>query len=400
MKRVERMWLKPSDDLHQICHQAKNLYNEAMYNIRQKFFTTGRWVRYKDLAFTLKNSENYQALPTKTSQQILLQVDKTWRGFFNATKAYKKHPEEFLSRPRPPRYKQKNGEYLVIFTNQQARIKNGLLILPKETRSMLSVKVRPLPGRLMEVRLIPKSFGYVLEIVYEINANSVQRNQNTVAGIDLGLRNLATIVDNTGKRPVVIKGGAVKSLIQFYHREQSRLQSIYDLQDIPQGRSLLRLRDRYDRKMHDYLHKTSRTIIKHLDKQKIGLLIIGYNKEWQQQVNLGRKTNQMFTGIPYAKFIKMLIYKAEEIGIEIRLQDESHTSKCSFFDDELVEHHKIYVGKRKSGLFRTSKGHIVNADVNGAFNILKKAVPNAVQRWMADGIEDAVRHPVRLAVPI
>jgi len=399
-KRVERIWLKPSDELNRMCHIAKNLYNEATYLIRQELFNTGRRIRYNELAKVLKDSENYKILPAKTGQQILKYVDWNWKSFFNAMKQYKKIPSAFFGRPGIPKYKHKDGVFMLIFTNQQVSIKNNVLIFPKKMDEVLpKVRVRPIIEKLREVRLIPRAVGYILEIVYDKIINAPKRDKRIVAGIDLGVRNLATIVDNTGGKPIVIKGGTVKSIIQFYQKERARLQSIYDLQkQDKQGMKMKRLSDKYKKKMHDYLHKVSNAIIKHLDRRGIGLLVIGYNDDWQHKATLGRRNNQTFSSIPYRQLINMLQYKAEEQGINTMMPDESHTSVCSFFDNETIEHHDEYVGKRKGGLFRTAKGHVVNADVNGGFDIMKKAVPNAFQKWMADGIEGAVGHPLRLKV--
>ena len=164
VKRVERMWLKPSEELSTICHLSKNLFNEANYLVRQEFFSTGRWIRYTALAGQLKTSENYQQLPAQTAQQTLILVEKNWKSFFKAIKEWKKHPEKFLARPRLPGYKPKDGESIIVFTNQQASIKDGMLVLPKKTGFSETIKTRITD--LKEVRLIPKASGYLLEIVY------------------------------------------------------------------------------------------------------------------------------------------------------------------------------------------------------------------------------------------
>lgn len=399
-KRVERIWLKPSDELNRMCHIAKNLYNEANYLVRQELFSTGKWIRYSELCRNLKDSENYKILSAQTGQQVLKYIDRNWKSFFNAMKQYKKTPSAFLERPGIPKYKHKDGTFVLTFTNQQMKIKNNVLIFPEKMDSVLpEVRVRPIVEKLKEVHIIPRAVGYILEIVYDKIINAPKKDKRIVAGIDLGVRNLATIVDNTGSTPVVVKGGAVKSIIQFYQKERARLQNIYDLQkQDKQGMKMKRLADKYEKKMHDYLHKVSNAIIEHLNSRGIGLLVIGYNDDWQRNSNIGKRNNQMFSMIPYSKLTNILQYKAEENGIKVILQEESHTSVCSFFDNEPIEHHGKYVGKRKGGLFKTAKGYVVNADVNGAFDIVKKAVPNAFQKWMADGIEGAVGHPLRLEV--
>jgi len=396
MQRTEQIWLKPSDELSKLCHLSKNLYNEAIYIIRQEFFKTGKWIRYNDLAFQLKTSENYKELPSQTAQQILKIVDRNWKSFFRAIKVWKNHPEKFYEMPRLSHYKNKDGEFMLIFTNQQAKIKDGVLILPKKGSVIGEIKTRL--KNLKEVRIIPRAIGYVLEIVYEKTINVPKRDKTRIAGIDLGVRNLVTIANNIGKQPIVVKGGVAKSMNQYFNKRKTELQSKYDKQGIKNGVKMKQLQVKRDKKMHDYLHKVSNAIVNYLVENDIGTLIIGHNDNWKQNVNIGRRNNQNFVTIPFYKLTHMLSYKAEKEGVEILFKEESHTSKCSFFDDESIEHHDRYVGKRKRGLFKTRFGYIINADVNGALNIIKKAIPDAFMRLKADVIEDDVGHPLRLAV--
>jgi putative transposase len=394
VKRVERIWLKPSDDLSKMCHLSKNLFNESNYLVRQEFFSTGKWTRYTTLADQLKTSENYRQLPAQTAQQTLILVDKNWKSFFKAIKEWKKHPEKFLARPRIPGYKPKDGESIVIFTNQQASIKEGVLVLPKKAGFSEQMKTRI--ADLKEVRIIPKAIGYLLEIVYEKTINAPKRNKNRIAGIDIGVRNLVAVADNIGGMPIVVKGGVAKSMNQFYNKERARLSSIYDLQKIGAGNKAKRLVVKREKKMNDYLHKVSKAVVDLLVERNIGRLFIGHNESWKQKSNLGKMTNQNFVSIPFSTLIHMMQYKAEEQGIDVTVREESHTSVVSFFDNEPIEHQEIYAGKRNRGLFRTAKGRIVNADVNGALNIIRKAVPDAFAKVRADGIEGAVGHPLRL----
>lgn len=395
-KRTEKIWLKQSNELSILCHISKNLYNEATYIIRQEFFETGKWVRYNDLAFQLKTSKNYKQLPAQTSQQILKVVDCNWKSFFRAIKVWKKHPERFHTIPRLPKYKKKDGEFMLIFTNQQAKIKNGVLILPKKGSVIGEIKTRI--ENLMEVRILPRPIGYVLEIVYEKTVNIPKRDKTRIAGIDLGLRNLVTIGNNIGEKPIIVKGKTVKNINQYFNKKNANLKSVYDLQGIKTGIKAKKLFVKRNKKIHDYLHKVSRCVVDYLVENDIGKLIIGHNDNWKQNSNIGRRNNQNFVGIPFYKFTHMIQYKAEEHGIEVIYQEESHTSKCSFFDNETIKHHDKYIGKRKRGLFRTAKGFVVNSDVNGALNIIKKAVPNAFEKLNADRMEDAVSHPSRLGL--
>jgi putative transposase len=398
VKRVERIWLTPSDDLDRLCHLSKNLFNEANYIVRQELFASGKWIRYAALANTLKASENYKALPAQTAQQTLKLLDRNWKSFFNAMKVWKAHPELFKARPRPPHYKAKEGVFTLVFTNQQAKLKDGKLILPQKVEE-LGVKTRVKDG-LREVRIIPQGVGYIMELVYNKGITPPKRDKMRVAGIDLGVRNLVTVADNIGSgKPIVVKGGVAKSINQFYAKEKARLRSICDLQGQKTTKRLRKLDDKRKRKLEDYLHKVSRVVVDHCAKQNIGTLVIGHNGDWKQRANIGRRNNQTFVQIPFFSLIEKIQYKAEEAGIKILQVDEGHTSKCSFFDGESVEHKDEYVGKRISrGLFRTAKGRIMNADVNASLNIIRKAVPNAFAKTEVDGIEGAVSHPLRLVI--
>lgn len=205
--RTEQIWLKPEKTLSNLCHISKNLYNEGNYAIRQEFFNSGKWKR--DLS-PLKESENYRALPVQTAQQILRIVDRNWKSFFAAIKVWRIHPDKFFSKPQIPHYKKKDGEFMLVFTNQQAKLREGwLIILPR----MLGLKIKTkIKSGLKQVRIIPKGVGYVLEIVYEKVIKVTERNGNRIAGIDIGVRNLITMVNNVSKKPIVVKGGVVKSI--------------------------------------------------------------------------------------------------------------------------------------------------------------------------------------------
>jgi len=385
--RIEQIWIKGDENLQKLCHISKNLYNEANYIVRQEFFKTGKWIRYSKLDKLLKKSENYKALPAQTAQQILRVLDRNWKSFFNAMDEWREHPEKFNGRPRPPKYKKKNGVFMLIFTNQQVKVKDGELIFPKVVGLKLKTRIRE---GIREVRIIPKGVGYVVEIVYEKEVDVVERDKSRVAGIDLGLRNLVTIANNIGEPPIVVKGGVVKSINQFFNKEMARLQRIYAKQGIKKSKRMKRLSAKRERKLRDFLHKVSKFVAEWCAKHNIGRLVIGYNKEWKQEANLGKRNNQNFVQIPFWTIIQQIKYKAEERGIEVILVEEDYTSKCSFLDNEPIEHRNEYIGRRMKGLFKGGKG-IINADVNAAYNIIRKAIPKA----FADGIEGVRLHPVR-----
>jgi len=396
--RVERIWLKGDKHISQLAHLAKNLYNEANYIIRQEFFRSDNWIRYNELDKRLRNSENYRALPAQTAQQVLRIVDRNWKAFFHAISEWKKHPEKFKERPRIPGYKKKDGEFVLVFTNQQAKLRDGWLILPKKVG--LKVKTRIKEG-LREVRIIPKGVGYVLEIVYNKTVEATKRNKDRIVGIDLGAANIVTIANNIGEKPIIVKddGRGIKSINQYYNKRQAELQHIYDSQGIKDGNKLRRLRAKRERKARDWIHKLTKFIVDWCVEHDIGTIVFGYNKNWKQEVNMSRRNNQIFTEIPYMEIIRETRYKAEELGIEVKEVDEAHSSKCSFLDGEPVEHHEEYVGKRKTrSLYRSGSGKTIHADVNAAYNIIEKAIPGAFSTEVREWIGGCGLHPVRCLI--
>ena len=406
--RTEQIQIDGTDELSVLCHLAKNLWNEALYPMRQAYFHNKNHPEepkekiptYNVLAGTMKTSENFKGLNAQSAQQLLKILDRSWKSYWVAIKEYTKNPDRFLGAPKPPQYKPKDGEAILSFTNQQVSIKDHHLVFTKKLP--LRIKTRlPDTTNLCEVRIIPKGINYICEIVYEtqseegvINSRwyAKRTNSNRIIGIDLGLRNIVTIANNIGEIPIIIKGGILKSINQFYNKEKALLQSIYDKQGIKHGTRMSQLNSKRNQKIKDTMHKISRYTIDYCLKNNIGTIVIGKNDNWKQEANMGKRNNQNFVQIPHYRLIEMLQYKAEAEGITVKLQQESHTSKCSFLDSEPICHQEKYKGVRFSrGLFRSANGTILNSDVNGAYNIIRKAIPDA----FAKGIEGVGLHPIR-----
>ena len=343
----------------------------------------------------LKNTETYRNLPAQTAQQILLLLDKNWKSFFKAIKDWRNYPNKYLEKPRLPRYKPKAGESIVIFTNQQCRIKNGFLWFPVKTQ-LDPIKTR-ITGRFHQVRILPRGNHYILEIVYDKTPIALRLDQRRVISIDIGLNNLVTVVNNAGLAPWRVKGGVVKSINQYYNKEQARLTSCKDQQGLTnQTRRLHRLRLKRKNRIIDIFHKVSRHLIEYCISNDFGRIVIGYNKTWKQCIRLGKRTNQAFVNVPFRKLVLQIQYKAALVGIEVSLIDEGYTSKVSFLDEEPITQHETYAGKRiHRGLFRSSTGVFLNADVNAGYNIGRKAVPKA---FAVDGIEGVGLHPYSVTV--
>ncbi len=390
MRLTEQIQIKKSSELSKLCHLAKNLYNFANWYYRQDFFKLNNFLSYYDLDLILKHKEAYRNLPAQTSQQILKLIIMNWKSYFRAIKEYKQDFTKFQRRPKIPGYKKKNGESIVIFTNQQCKIRNGYLYFPEKS-GLEPIKTR-IKDNLHQARIIPKGNRYIVEIIYEKKIENLNLNKNRIIGIDLGINNLVAIVNNVGLKPFIIKGNVVKSMNQFYNKKRARLSSIKDKQGYDfETKQIKHLTLRRNNKIRDFFHKVSRKVIEYCIENDIGTIIIGYNKGWKQEINIGKKNNQNFVNIPFLELIQKIRYKSELIGIDVKMDGEGYTSKCSFLDAEKIGKHSKYSGKRICrGLFKTSNGTIINADVNAGYNIIKKAVPKA---FTADGIEDVGLHP-------
>ena len=396
MQLTERHILSNSDSrftvIDQAAFAAKNLYNAANYLVRQSFITDGVYLNYYAINTQMRETEQYRALPSKVSQQVLRMLDKNWQGFFGAMKAYRVDPSKFKKRPGLPRYLDKQkGRYPLVYTIQalsKPALKDGRVV-----PSGLPIEVQTRQTRIAQVRIIPRSSYYVVEVVYEKDVEPAAVDPALVAGIDIGLNNLAAITANKpGFVPLLVNGRPLKHINQFYNKRIAELQTKLG----KTGRTALmkRLTIHRNRLIDHYLHTHSRRIINILVEEGIGTLVIGKNDGWKQEISIGTQNNQNFVQVPHARFIQMLTYKAELVGITVVLINESHTSKCSFLDDEPICHHDKYVGKRvKRGLFRAADGRRINADVNGSYNIIKKAIPNA----FSNGIAGVVGHPVGIA---
>ncbi|HEY4389324.1 MAG TPA: transposase [Ktedonobacteraceae bacterium] len=401
MQLVEQHIIKRNDPryakIDAACFASKNLYNAALYEVRQVFIRQGVYLSYGKMNALMQQHKAYKALPAKAAQQVLRVLDKNWQAFFAALKAWEVNPSAFQGRPKLPKYKDKvKGRNVLIYTAQAistTALRKGVI-----APSQLGIEVISIQPEVNQVRIVPRNGHDVIEVIYEQEPEQEAVNPNLYASIDLGINNLATLTSNkSGFVPRMVNGCPVKSMNQFYNKEYARLQSTLAQMDEKRHTShrLERLTNTRTRKIDHYLHTASRRIIDVLVSEGIGSLIIGHNPEWKQAVNLGSRTNQNFVSIPFARFIHMLSYKAELVGMRVKISEESYTSKCSFLDNEPICKHEQYAGKRvKRGLFRSASSKCYNADVNGSYNILRKVVPDAF------GQRDSgcVVHPISLAV--
>jgi putative transposase len=377
---------------------SKTLYNAALYVKRQAYiFERQRVMRYNELDTLLQSTAEYRALPAKVAQWVLKQVDAAWKSHCAAVTEWCLHPDKFKGHPKLPKYLDKQGRNLLVYTDQaiSRHPKNAGWVVPSGVP--IHVATKHTHAEIAQVRLVPKATHYVVEVVYEREPDSsAPLDPSLIASIDIGVNVLAAITSNQpGFTPLLVNGRPLKRCNQWYNKRRARLQA-----QLPQGqftsRAIEQITDKRNRVTTAYLHTTSRTIINLLVQFSIGSLVIGKNDGWKQQVNLGKRNNQAFVCIPHARFIDLLRYKAALVGIQVMTIEESHTSKCSFLDNEPIGHHDRYLGKRiKRGLFVGNTGQAIHANVNGSLNILRRYAPQVI----ANGVNTFALHPAPLRLP-
>ena len=353
--------------LDELCFLSKNLYNASLYEIRKQYKDNKIFLTAFALIkqFTSCNNVDYRALPyTQTAQQVVLQVEKTFKAFFATLKSPKMQGKKI----RPPKYKDKvNGRNVVIYTKSGIHIKDNIITL-KTHKGNITVKTNR--TNIQQIRIVPKGNHIVIECLYKVECKAFKGDNKRYCSIDLGVNNLCTFTSNIGQS-IIYNGRPLKSINQFYNKKKAKLQS--ELEHTKRtSKRIRRITLRRNNKVKDYLHKVTSKIVDYMETNSIHILFIGKNVGWKEGINLGVKMNQTFVSIPYNKLIEMLQYKCKLKGFKVVLISEAYTSKCSFLDNELICKHETYKGKRiKRGLFQTQNGILINADVNGSFNIMR-----------------------------
>ena len=397
--RVEKHIIKTNHELYTLiddyCFKVKNLYNYANYLLRQEFITNGKYIKEHDLDKMCQPAECYKTIMAQTAQQTIKLLSKNWKSFFVSIKDWSKNKDKYTGRPKLPNYKDKNGRCVAIFTNQNCKfVDGGYIKFPKVfNQYLLPTKMH---GKLQQVRLVPKNKHYVIEVVYKIDIPSVREDNGRYMSIDIGLDNLATVVTNTGMKPVVLNGKGLKSINKYYNKQVAHYQKVAKrMNDLHTTNRLSRIANKRNNMIDDLMHKASKKVVDLALENDISVIVIGNNKDWKRGSKMSKKVNQSFVGIPHQRFIEMIEYKAENVGIKVVLTEESYTSGTSFLDNEMPIKANYNKARRKfRGLFVSNKGIKINADVNGAYQIMKKVFPNA----FADGIEGVGLHPVRVAI--
>lgn len=380
VQRAEQIIIKKSHPkfkiIDEMCFHSKNLYNEANYVIRQKFIESGEYINYYDMNKEFKTHENYKACFSQPANCTLRLLDKNWKAYFKSIKDWKEHPEKYLGMPKLPNYLPKDGRFPWMIPNNQLYYDHEKSTIYIRNRLMNDFDwYSRCMGRPIQVRFIPHGSYYAMEIVYEIEIEDINADINSkIASVDIGVDNLITLVNNIGESPLIINGKPLKAINQQYNKQKAKIQS--DLMK-RNGQSWSKKLEELTTKRHfrikNYLHNASALVIKWCIEHNIDTLVIGKNDTWKQE----KKHMQNFTFIPYEMLLGQLQYKCEDAGIKYVETNEAYTSGTSYLDDEAPIKENYNKERRvQRGLFQ-AKDMLINADVNGSLQIMRKVFPDS-----------------------
>ena len=396
-------------EIDSLCFKSKNLFNATLYDERQTYFNTGKFKFYNKVnkEFTKSNQPDYRALPAKVSKHTQMKVDQAIKSFL----ALKKIPNT-NSKPNFPKYLKKDGRFVVEYERGALSFrKKGFIRLSKTN---ISIPTKLEKSVIQQVRLIPRTGYYLIEVLYRKPKIKYKQKkltfQTKFASIDLGLNNLATVTSNVFE-PFIINGRPIKSINQYYNKNLKKKQKLLPVNQYT-SKKIKQLTYKREMKLNDYLHKSAKFLVNYLVSQTIDVLVIGTNKGWKQNINIGKRNNQNFVNIPFYKFKQILTYLCEENGIEIHEQEESYASKASFLDQDFIpifnesENKKYTFSGRRifRGVYETKNKKIINADVNGSLNILRKFINKNVtgkfQNNIWEDLAEVCSTPYKVTVSI
>ena len=391
MKLVQKHIIKSNHefykDLMEMMHLSKNLYNAALYNVRQYYFKAkdDTTVKYKYLNYyanwrLMKSTQNpdFKALPTHIAAYVVRQVDNNFSSFFALLK--KKNRGMYTLPVQMPQYLKIDGYNQIVLDQwSNKKLRDGILQIPT-TKILIKVGLEVSKLNIKQIRLIPKNSYIVLEFIHEVPDIQHKQDNKRYMSIDLGINNLCSCSSNV-INSFIINGKPVKSINQYYNKQVAKYKSICEtVNHVKTSKIIQRLNYKRSNKIEDYFHKASRYIVNQLVSNDINTLVIGHTNYWKQDTKLGKKTNQNFVQIPFNKLIQMLSYKCKLLGINCVIQEESYTSKASFIDNDNIpvfnsttELNYKFSGQRvKRGLYCSQNGIKINADINASLNILRK----------------------------
>ena len=390
MQLTERHLIKPNHELYAtldgLTFKAKNLYNHGLYLYRQSYFEYKKnpdkpvlsWAEI-DKSLRKQGHDDIRALPSKVANAVLKNLGENISSFWKLVRL--KREGGLVQKPNLPGYLHKvDGRYPVSFNYQTFGKKRGsnneLFLCPKGINLPIPTKVTS-PK---QVRIVPSRNNFIIEVIYDAKEQEL-KSTSKYAGIDLGVDNFATVTFSTKNQPLIIKGLELKSINQGYNRLIAKAQSLLP-ETCKTSKSIHRLWSRRSWILTTKIHQITAFLATLFDEMQIEKVFIGKNNNWKQKLPFGKKVKQRFAFLPYETFIEQLQYKCRLRGIAVITQEESYTSKASFLDgDDIPVYGEVdnprFSGRRiKRGLYKTSKGQMINADVNGSYNILKKGLVN------------------------
>ena len=374
MVLVEKHIIKPKhkyyDEIDHLCWLSKNLYNATLYHIRQYYFASKQFLNYQAVnkIFVDSNNPDYRALPAKVAKHTQMLVDRNFNSFFGLLKL--KAQGKYNKPIKIPHYLKKTGRQVVHYEKGAISFKAQGFI--KLSKTNIKIKTKLTKENVQFVRLVPRNNYIAVEIGYNVKEPELKSNDNVLA-IDIGVNNIASCVTTDGDK-YLVNGRQLKYINHNYNKAvadaKSKLKTTHNQNS---SKYISQIINKRNHRINDYLHKITTYIVNHAVSKDIGTIVVGYNKEWKQDTNMGKVNNQKFVQIPFYRLINMLEYKCRLKGIKFQTITEAYTSKCSFVDNEEIKKHQTYSGKRiNRELFKTQNGLIINADINGAYNILKK----------------------------
>lgn len=374
--------------------QVRIIVQLCLYNVRQGIFSKNYLKEYEfSTKLNRENQFDFRNLPCTISQQVIAQVFSSIKGWMRSVKEFEKNPSKFRSRPKLPKYKSGKKQNMIVFTTNACRIRNNHIYFAKNIIQPIKTNVKK--EELKQVRIVPQATCYVVEVIYERKEQNLDLQKDNFLSIDLGLNNLCTCTNNVNQKFFIVNGKVVKSFNQWFNKTKVKWMSFVG--DKGTSKRLKRLICYRNLWINDKMHKISKFIINFCKKNNIGTIIIGLNKNWKQNINLGKKNNQNFVEIPFSSLVDKISYKAKLVGIDVKITEESYTSKVDHLAFETLEKHDIYLGKRKKrGLFQSSVNQLINSDINGSIGIARKVFgDSAVRQIIGSGL---AFNPIRVNI--
>jgi putative transposase len=385
----QQVLITPDKDLKAllefICSESNKLHNCAIYYARQMYFKAHKYVKPFDLNNELKRNPHYSALCAQAAQQVCGAVGESVKSFKGLNKLFNENG--LANRPRFPNYRTKDGLHLIAYPKQALgkKLIDGQMVIPLGQRVQTWFGLKnfklPMPSNLeyseiRELRILPRNGCFYAEFVYKVDTVDGVLDSSKALGLDPGLNNWLTCVSNVGTS-FMIDGLHLKSLNRWYNKQIATLK-----EDKPQGfwsNRLATITETRNRQMRDAVNKAARQVVDHCLENGIGTVVFGWNKGQKDSANMGAKTNQKFVQVPTARLKNRIEQLCEQYGIQFFETEESYTSKASFVDrDELPTFGEKPEGWQAAGhrtkrrLYRTAQNWYINADCNGAANILRK----------------------------